>query len=96
MREVPLYIHQDGAFVPRRYTDIRHSRNGGGVRIPGRVPGACMLHAFDQTWELPSTSEFPTELPTRRWWLCVICRRMGGADDDGCRCQAEREQLTRF
>jgi len=30
------------------------------VRIPGRMPGACVLHAS----EFPSTSEFPTELST--------------------------------
>jgi len=50
------------------------------VRIPGRMPGACVLHAYVpvfsryrsnpqgrsryQTSEFPTTSEFPAELPT--------------------------------
>ena len=49
------------------------------VRIPGRMPGACVLHAsvpafpchvqplwggHGQTSEFPSTSEFPTASPT--------------------------------
>jgi len=52
------------------------------VRIPGRMPGACVLHTFvpafpchvqplqdgqsHQTSEFPTTSDFPAELPTHR------------------------------
>ena len=43
-------------------------RGGGHVVIPGRMPGACALHASGPVFprEFPTTSEFPTELLTHR------------------------------
>ena len=60
-------------FGPRILNLVPHILNwwhAWSVRIPGRIPGACVRHEFVPASEFLNTSELPTELPAHMAAMC--------------------------